>query len=311
MDLIKDDIDLTAYMEENVAVHKIKPASDWREAVIDKFYKPKDFTGLPKLPWKKTQDDFEFRRGEVTLWAGINGHGKTQMLNQVMLGVAEMGERVCFASFEMSPEMLMYRLTRQASGQFQPPIHYINALHAWTQGRIWIYDHKGSSDPKTVVAVIRYAVANFGIQHFVIDNMTKVVAGDDSYNDQKDFVNMLCTVAHDLQIHIHLVLHVRKGNSEEDVPNKFSIKGSGSITDMADNVFIVWRNKAKERLEREGNLTKRDEPDALLILDKQRNGETEGTYKFWYHLDSYQYLEDRHACPKQLKVEPDGVPSLR
>ncbi len=33
---------------------------------------------------------------------------------------------------------------------------------------------------------------------------------------------------------------------EETQPNKFDIKGTGAITDLVDNVFIVWRNKKKE-----------------------------------------------------------------
>ena len=32
-------------------------------------------------PW------FQFRTGEFTVWTGINGHGKSLLLNQVQLGL--------------------------------------------------------------------------------------------------------------------------------------------------------------------------------------------------------------------------------
>ncbi|MDI8746136.1 hypothetical protein MJM83_28415, partial [Salmonella enterica subsp. enterica serovar Montevideo] len=28
---------------------------------------------------------------------------------------------------------------------------------------------------------------------------------------------------------------------------KMDVKGSGAITDLTDNLFIIWRNKARER----------------------------------------------------------------
>lgn len=301
MELIRDTVDLSAFMEEDPAIHKIRPARDWCQDVIDGFYLP-DNTPRVRLGWRKCGDDFEFREGEVTLWAGINGHGKTQLVGQVQLDLMTQGEKVCCASLEMAPRRLMQRMSRQAFGSDEPSIQFIKDFHAWTDGKLWLYDHFGSSNPATILAVIRYAVKTFGITHFVIDNLTKVVPGEDSYNDQKNFVNALCTIANDTGIHIHLIVHVRKGKDESEIPNKMSIKGAGSITDMVDNVFIVWRNKPKEKKIREGDMSVINEPDALLILDKQRNGEHEDSYAFWFHPASFQYIEDRLAMPKQYRV---------
>jgi hypothetical protein len=78
----------------------------------------------------------------------------------------------------------------------------------------------------------------------------KCVRGEDDYNGQKDFVNDLCSFAQDSGVHVHLVHHVRKGESEHKAPGKFDIRGAGSITDLVDNVFIVWRNKRAEEKER-------------------------------------------------------------
>ena len=302
MQLIRDSIDLSRYMSEPAVEHKIDPASDWISVVIDHFYKPDD---SPKIRpgWRNLAKDFVYRDAEVTLWAGINGHGKSQVVGQMMLDLLMQGEKVCLASLEMSPTRTMARMARQAWGGDQPGIDYLKQFGKFTDDKLWIYDHVGSSNPRTMLAVIRFVIDKFQVKHFVVDNLMKVIAGEDDYNAQKDFVNGLCTIAHDTGCHIHLVLHVKKGRNEQDQPGKFDIKGSGAITDLVDNVFIVWRNKGKEDSFRSGDMARIDEPDATLKLEKQRNGETEGSYFFWFDPQSFQYLESRHDQSKRYPVE--------
>jgi twinkle protein len=302
MQLIRDSIDLSEFMGDAEPDHAVNPASHWLDGVIDHFYKPAE-APLTRLGWRKTHADFQFRSGEVTLWAGINGHGKSQMVGQVALDLMLQSERVCMASLEMHPVRTMARMARQAHGSDEPPRRYLQQFATWTDDKLWLYEHVGSCAPAVMLAVIRYAVSKFGVTHFIVDNLMKIVAGEDAYNEQKDFVNGLCTIAHDTGVHIHLVLHVKKGKDEHDVPGKFAIKGSGAITDLVDNVFIVWRNKAKEAAIRAGGDNDPDNPDALLCLEKQRNGEAEGRYGFWFDRHSMQYLESRLDHPKMLRVE--------
>lgn len=301
MRLIDDSVDLSSYLKEPEDAHKVRPAGDWAQDVIDSFYRPRS---TPKigLGFQKTWGDFECRPAEVSLWAGINGHGKSQFVGHVGLNLCQQGERICIASLEMSPPRVMARMSRQAWGAGEPSMDFIRKFHAWTDNRLWLYDHVGNSNPDTMIAIIRYAVDRFKVRQFVVDNLTKVVDGEDNYNAQKDFVNRLCTVAHDTGVHVHLVAHVRKSKSEKEQPGKFDVKGAGSITDLVDNVFIVWRNKAKEEAARNGADFDPTEPDTILQLEKQRNGETEGHYGFWFDRDSLQYLENKGDLPKQLKI---------
>ena len=302
MQLLDDDIDLSAYLQAPQEAHKIRSASDWAEDVITSFHRPKG-APMPGLGFSKTRHDFEIRRGEVTLWAGINGHGKSQFVGHVVLNQIRDGQKVCMASLEMAPARTMSRMSRQAFAGDVPDAEFIRAFHRWTDGKLWLYDHVGPCNPAVMVALIRYASDAFGIDQFVVDNLTKVVDGEDNYNAQKDFVNQLCQVAHDTGVHVHLVAHVRKGKTEKDQPGKFDVKGAGAITDLVDNVFIVWRNKAKEEAIRAGNMNyDRTEPDTVLQLEKQRNGETEGHYRFWFHLDSLQYLETTGDTAQRLQL---------
>lgn len=302
MKLIKNNIDLKQYIGDDVSLHDIKPASDFLSLAKDHFFNPKNSV-LSKLPWHKTHKDFEFRNGEVSLWGGINGHGKSQISTQVALELIKQNERVCIASLEMKPHKTIVRMLRQASGVEEPTPNYIDEFGRYSDNKLWMYDHVGSCKPETMLAVIRYAIANYNITHFFIDNLMKIVDGEDKYNEQKDFVNKLCTIANDTGVHIHLILHVKKGQSEYCIPNKFDIKGTGAISDLVDNVFLVWRNKEKEDFARKGDYSKDDEPDCMLILCKQRNGEEEGSYGLFFDKRSFQYLEFKNQTSNILKVE--------
>jgi len=294
MRLIPDDIDFAAYMNEPEQ-HNIRPASDWLQDTIDAFYAPPSSAAIPTMLWKKTDGKVKFRPGEVSLWAGVNGHGKSMFLSQVELDLCYQAERVMVASFEMKPVKQMHRMSRQAYAGREPTVPFLKSLHAWTDGRLWMYDHVGAVEWRKLIAVMRYAVKEFGITQFVIDSLMKCVKGEDDYNAQKDFVNELCAFAVAHGVHVHLVHHVRKGESEHKAPGKFDVKGAGAITDMVDNVFIVWRDKRAE-LENKGN------PTCIVACEKQRNGEFEGKFGFWFDVDSQQYLEHAGTQPARYEL---------
>lgn len=289
MNIIQDDIDFSQYMEETEN-HKVRPACDFLQETIEAFYPAPGSPVPPKPLWDKANGKIAFRPGEVSLWAGINGHGKSMMLSQVALDLLIQDQKILILSFEMKPARQMQRMSRQAYASDVPPVPFLKQFHHWTDGKLWMYDHTGAVNWQLVMAVCRYANEKFGITQFVIDSMMKCVKGDDDYNSQKDFVNELCGFAQARQVHVHMVHHVRKGESEDKAPGKFDIKGAGAITDQVDNVFTVWRNKRAER-EQSGD------PTAMLKCDKQRNGEWEGMLGFWFHPESMQYLEKIAGIP--------------
>ena len=65
-------------------------------------------------------------------------------------------------------------------------------------------------------------------------------SGERAMNSQKTFVEKLKLVADDVQVHVHLVHHIRKGESEHDRPNKFDLKGSGVLLFLAIFSFFSF-----------------------------------------------------------------------
>jgi twinkle protein len=174
----------------------------------------------------------------------------------------------------------------------------------WTDTRLWLYDQQGTVNPQTIVAVTRYCAKELGIQHMFIDSLMKCVKGEDDYNGQKYLVDELCAIAKDHDCHIHLIHHIKKLASEDQTPGKFDAKGSGAVTDQVDNMLIHWRNKAKEAAYQVGKIGDPNEPDALLICAKQRNGEWEGRIQLWFDPESNQFLGGRNDRPVNFESWP-------
>ena len=303
MNLINDSVDFDSYFaEHSVDAAKVKPASDWTDAVIDRFYGESSAKTWTPMGFTKTDGKFDFRPGELTLWAGINGHGKTTFVSHAMLNVMSTGQRVCVMSLEMKPADSLAKMTRQASGTDRPAIPYIKEFHKWTDKRLWVYDHVGRLASSRALAVATYVRKELHIDHLVIDSLMKCGIGVDDLTGQKDFVDGLCAIARDTGLHIHLVCHMRKGENERIAPGKFDVKGAGEITDLADNVVIVWKNLRKS--DKPDQETQSEDPDAYMRIAKQRHFSWEGSFAFWFDRASQQFLEFDRARPTYIDLNP-------
>ena len=80
------NVDLSLYLHQDEK-RKIVPAFLLANQVKDYFYGPESEKGA-YLPWAKTRNNIRLRSHEVSIWAGVNGHGKSLLLNQVMLSAA-------------------------------------------------------------------------------------------------------------------------------------------------------------------------------------------------------------------------------
>lgn len=308
MRVIPDDIDFDEYLrEEDDGRANVRPASEFIDELIEHLHGQTQHVTGAKTPWSSVGTDLAFRAGEVTLWGGINGHGKSAVLGEAMLHAMAEGERVCIASMEMPPMKTMERLARQAACQAKPAGAYVSQFGRWTNDRLWLYNHVGTVQRDRMIAVSRYCRKELGVTHMVIDSLLKCGIATDDYTGQKNFVDTLCSLARDTGLHIHLVHHARKSEKESDVPDKFDLKGAGEITDLVDNVLIVHRNKRKEAdlrkdLTDEKRAVVELQADTVLICAKQRHYTWEGTVKLWFDPDSLQFRDDRQGASRYLDM---------
>ena len=305
----KDDIHEFFNKSRTLDPAELKSASEFVDDVIDEFYPaPGAHLGY-NAPWDKTHGKILFRPDELSVWTGINGHGKSQFLGQIILHAMKQGARVCIASLELKPRRLLMRLTRQAGALADPTPEYIRAIHEWYEDKLWLFDLVGTAKSKRLFEVFLYARQRYGIDVFVIDSLMKLDIAEDDYKAQKALVEQLCDFKNHHNCHVHIVVHPRKGADESRPPGKLDNKGTGAISDLADNCFTVWRNKLKEHLKQlqatgseltTKELKQLEYSDCLWCCDKQRNGDYEGKFYFWFHSDSLQYLAKPDQKPLRI-----------
>ena len=268
---------------------ELRQASDFINKVKAMFYPAHDDERDPFLRLDKNLEWFEFRRGELSVWTGYNGHGKSLMLSQVLLGLMAQGERVMVFSGELTPERQLKRTVKQAAGLDRPSVPYIDAIGAWMTDKMWFFNVVGSSGIDRLLQVFLYANKRYGMHHFVIDSLMMTDVPEDgpgSMTAQKDAVRKLCDFAKRNGCHLHLVAHPRKGQDESKGPGKLDVAGSSKITDGADNVFTVWSAR-KDEADADVDPEK---PDARLELQKQRNGDVQHySVPLWFCRDAQQY----------------------
>lgn len=304
--LIPDTIDLSAYLEPEESI-SVKPASHFAERTLDALRGKSQAKGL-YLPWPKTRDLFAIRRGELTLWTGFKGHGKSMLISQIFLHAMVQEEKVLIISPEFRPEGILLRKVRQAACTSRPAEPFARRFLKWAgDNRLWLFDHQGSLKPETVTGVIRYAVENHGVTQVLVDSLMKCGIAPDDYGRQKSFVDSLQSIAHQSDIHVHLVAHARKGENDDKPARLHDVKGASELCDMAENVLSVWKNKKKLEAKSTGSNKHEAEPDAMLIIDSQRNGDGwTGSIRLWYDPESFQFLGDSQQSPVGW-ASPDGA----
>lgn len=290
---------------ETLDPNELQRASKYTDDVIHAFYPASDDEKGFYSPWKKF-DSMVFRKGEVTLICGVNGHGKSELTGHLLIDALIQGQKACVASMEFKPGRWLQRIVRQIGGISNPSETYIQTVMNWLgNDRMWVFDVSTTAKHTRMLEVFEYARARYGVTLFVIDNMSKLDIDLDDYNGQRVFIDKLTDFAKNHNVHVFLVAHMRKREDDSKPTGKMDIKGSGTITDLVENVLICWRNRGKEAKLKNPQIDDierqewEDKPDEMLICEKQRNGEDEPRIALWFDKESHQYLECSGSKPRE------------
>ena len=295
-ELIPDDINFEAYEQATEFKAKVRPAKVFADELDREFAPRQPGQRRVVMGSTKLRGVLEFRPGEVTVWAGYNGHRKSTFTGQVALDLIAQRERCLVISLEMPPRKTLARMAKQACAVATPSVGMLAEFMDWTDGRLWLFDHVGRLTPRKCLAVCRYFFDQLQGQHVFIDSFMKVCESEESMDEQKQLIGDLCDLAKETDLHLHVVAHCRKpaGGTEDRPPTKYDIKGSGAVSDQAHNVLLVYEDKVKraeaDKKEPRPEVLKR--PDAIVVIDKQRNGAVEGKFGMWIDHRSMRFLDN-------------------
>ncbi|MFY3329287.1 toprim domain-containing protein [Achromobacter xylosoxidans] len=283
---------------------ELQQLADFMPATQAMFWPAHDAPAYPQLSFcGRAMDWWEWLPARVSVWTGINGHGKSLMLSQALIPVMQSDIPVCMFSGELTPAQQLKRLAKQITGIDRPTPAYLSAVQNWLQGRMWIFNVVGIAGLDRLLEVFAYAASRYGCGHFVIDSLMMLDVPEDgpgSMTAQKTAMRKIVSFAHATQSHVHLVAHPRKASDETKAPGKLDVAGSGHITNGADNVFSVWSAQKPP-----GEDT--DTPDARLEVLKDRDDVGRRKISLYFNRSTGQYtLDDARRSYQYLKFSQEA-----
>ena len=204
-----------------------------------------------------------FQMGQLTIWTGKSGHGKSTFISQMLVEAIEQGYKVCSYSGELKLETFKNWIDLQIAGDenidliedreygrykkiIKPEV--LSKIENWYNGKIYCYDNRQiqeNIENDFVIHVIEEAIRNYGCKVFLIDNLMTCSFDNskiqDFYKAQSDFVGKLSYSTKAYDIHIHLVAHPRKTTGNAITQD--DISGTSDTFKRADNVFCIERKE--------------------------------------------------------------------
>jgi twinkle protein len=227
-----------------------------------------------------------WRQDELSVWTGQNGSGKSTFLSQEIIHLLRQGKRCCIGSFETPPKKYLWWFTKQATKKKDISDFDVDFTMNEFAEKLFIIDITGEIKKEKLFEIIEFGYRKYGIQVFVIDSLMKIdLTPDDRkiYWEQKNLVNKLAAFVKEYKIHVHLVAHPRKAKSDDYESNKTDVSGTGDITNIADNVFLVYRYSEDQINSRKsaGKTTYNN----FLEVKKNREHGTLGKIGFYFNKD--------------------------
>ncbi|HWG06012.1 MAG TPA: toprim domain-containing protein [Beijerinckiaceae bacterium] len=288
---------------ETLDPEELRRAGSYTDAVIELFWPKEGEEPGYQLPFARIKGKLRFRPGEMTLWTGATGSGKSQLLSYGAICWGEQGARVCIASFEMAPKQTLRRMVKQATNTDRPTEAFVKSTMKWMDEWLWLFNVVGKSDVARVLEIFEYARCRYGCDTFIIDSLMRLGVKSEDYEAQEQAIFEIVSWSISKNVHVHLVAHARKGMKDSGVQELEDVKGASEIASNAFNVLAVWRNKRHEdELRQTEDLVEkgdesaqvrldelREKPGVILNIAKQRNGDFDGKIGLWFIQRSYQY----------------------
>ncbi|EUD65772.1 DNA polymerase I [Plasmodium inui San Antonio 1] len=250
-DCLKHNIDVRFFIEnsEKVKHSQILNFNDLRQNILEELKYPDRINGIKsKTIPSLNKFLYGLRMGELSIWTGPTGVGKTTLLSQLSLDYCIQGVSTLWGSFEINNIKLGKVMLNQFCGKNLEKNIDLFDLYAdkFELLPLKFLKFHGSTNIDQVLDAMDYAVYAYDVKHIIIDNlqfMLNINKFSDIYELQNIAIDKFRSFSTNKNVHITLVVHPRK--EDNNLLSIASVFGSVKSTQEADNVFIIQRHVSK------------------------------------------------------------------
>ncbi|XP_070707924.1 twinkle mtDNA helicase [Pempheris klunzingeri] len=188
------------------------------------------------------------RKGELTVFTGPTGSGKTTFISEVALDLCMQGVNTLWGSFEINNVRLAkIMLTQFAMQRLEENLEqYDFWADKFEELPLYFMTFHGQQNIKTVLDTMQHAVYMYDINHVIIDNLQFMMGQEnlsvDKFAVQDHIIGVFRKFVTNSSCHVTLIIHPRKEEDDRELQTA-SIFGSAKASQEADNVLILQEKK--------------------------------------------------------------------
>ncbi|XP_030630152.1 twinkle mtDNA helicase [Chanos chanos] len=188
------------------------------------------------------------RKGELTVFTGPTGSGKTTFISEYALDLSTQGVNTLWGSFEINNVRLAKIMLTQFS--MQRLEENLDQYDAWADKfeelPLYFMTFHGQQNIKVVLDTMQHAVYMYDISHVIIDNLQFMMGQEhisvDKFAVQDHIIGAFRKFATNSCCHVTLIIHPRKEEDDKELQTA-SIFGTAKASQEADNVLILQEKK--------------------------------------------------------------------
>ncbi len=269
----------------------------------DSIVAQEDVKSIP-YPWTCLNDmTYGFREKELVTITSGSGMGKSQIVRELehyLLGATDDNIGI-LALEEDIPKTALGIMSIEAnqtlhlSREFSREDKKVFWDKTLGTGRIYMFDHWGSTNEDNLLSRIRYMAKGLDCKWIILDHLSIVVSDQDNGDERKaidSIMTKLRQLVQETGVGLFLVSHLRRpsGKAHEDGGqiSLAELRGSASIAQLSDMVIGLERDQQNADPQVRNTTTVR-------VLKNRYAGLTGATCYLYYDKDTGRMIET--ACP--------------
>ena len=197
------------------------------------------------------------RKGEITVISGNTGSGKSTFCLNTALNIAATGEAVLLGSFEQTIPAIMRKMAQMVSGRWWSLREddlgkVMNAddleqvIRVFEEIPLYVLNVFGQMRKEEFMDAVKFARRRLNVKTVILDHIHFMLKHERADSERIEIDNTMLalkqmTIERDLSCYV--VAHPRKKQDENPVIGIEDFRGSSFISQVADNVLVVWRDR--------------------------------------------------------------------